>query len=131
MNIIKDSQTNAVLWYGSANAYVVNGVYRTDEYGLGIADSGVTYVENVPAVEYYFTGVYAYDNGWKIIDQQLYDRNIARLNVEYNSKQKENRAKAYSSESDSIFFKAQRGEATMQEWQDKVAEIKARFPYKE
>ena len=35
---------------------------------------------------------------------------------------------AYQNESDPVFFKAQRGEATMQEWQDKVAEIKARFP---
>lgn len=27
-----------------------------------------------------------------------------------------------------IFFKAQRGEATMEDWQAKVAEIKAMFP---
>ena len=40
----------------------------------------------------------------------------------------ENRRNAYFLESDQLFFKAQRGEATMQEWQDKVAEIKARFP---
>lgn len=35
---------------------------------------------------------------------------------------------AYVTESDPIFFKVQRGEATFQEWQDKVAEIKARHP---
>ena len=35
---------------------------------------------------------------------------------------------AYASESDPLFFKAQRGEATQQEWLDKVAEIKARWP---
>jgi hypothetical protein len=38
------------------------------------------------------------------------------------------RKAAYASEADPLFFKAQRGEATLQEWQDKVAEIKARFP---
>lgn len=38
------------------------------------------------------------------------------------------RAKAYRTESDPLFFKAQRGEATQQEWLDKVAEIKARYP---
>jgi hypothetical protein len=38
------------------------------------------------------------------------------------------RAKAYRTESDPLFFKAQRGEATHQEWLDKVAEIKARYP---
>jgi hypothetical protein len=40
----------------------------------------------------------------------------------------ENRRNAYIAEADSLFFKAQRGEATMEEWQAKVAEIKARFP---
>ncbi len=36
---------------------------------------------------------------------------------------------AYRDEADPLFFKAQRGEATLEEWQAKVAEIKARFPY--
>ena len=38
------------------------------------------------------------------------------------------RQSAYTAESDPLFFKAQRGEATMEEWQAKVQEIKARFP---
>lgn len=38
------------------------------------------------------------------------------------------RQAAYASESDPLFFKAQRGEATMEAWTAKVAEIKARFP---
>ena len=38
------------------------------------------------------------------------------------------RQAAYREESDPLFFKAQRGEATMEEWQAKVQEIKARFP---
>jgi hypothetical protein len=44
---------------------------------------------------------------------------------------KEKRASAYRSEADPLFFKAQRGEATTDEWTAKVAEIKARFPYPE
>ncbi len=39
-----------------------------------------------------------------------------------------NRALAYREESDPLFFKWQRDEATEQEWLDKVAEIKARYP---
>jgi hypothetical protein len=39
-----------------------------------------------------------------------------------------NRRAAYTAESDPLFFKAKRNEATMQEWEAKVAEIKARFP---
>jgi hypothetical protein len=39
-----------------------------------------------------------------------------------------NRKSAYVAEADPLFFKSQRGEATLQEWQEKIAEIKARFP---
>ncbi len=42
---------------------------------------------------------------------------------------KSRRAGAYRLEADPLFFKAQRGEATTDEWTAKVAEIKARFPY--
>ena len=38
------------------------------------------------------------------------------------------RAEAYRKESDPLFFKSQRGEATHQQWLDKVAEIRARYP---
>ena len=43
--------------------------------------------------------------------------------------QQEARAAAYHTESDPLFFKAQRGEATMDEWLALVAEIKMRYPY--
>jgi hypothetical protein len=39
------------------------------------------------------------------------------------------RAAAYASEADPLFFKAQRGEATIEEWQSTVADIRVRFPY--
>jgi hypothetical protein len=39
-----------------------------------------------------------------------------------------NRRAAYIAEADPLFFKAQRGEATEQEWLDKIAEIRARYP---
>jgi hypothetical protein len=45
-----------------------------------------------------------------------------------NQEAERKRAAAYVSESDPLFFKAQRGEATMEEWQAKVAEIKAKYP---
>lgn len=38
------------------------------------------------------------------------------------------RANAYRNEADPLYFKAQRGESTMEEWLAKVAEIKNRFP---
>ena len=42
-----------------------------------------------------------------------------------------NRAYAYRHEADPVFFKAQRGEASVEEWQAKVDEIRDRFPYHE
>jgi hypothetical protein len=51
-----------------------------------------------------------------------------RLAAKKSEEASQNRAAAYKAESDPLFFKAQRGEATMQEWQAKIAEIKARFP---
>jgi len=53
-------------------------------------------------------------------DEQEQERKVADAEA--------NRRHAYREESDPLFFKAQRGEATMQEWEDKVAEIKERFP---
>jgi hypothetical protein len=55
---------------------------------------------------------------------------VARLTAEQPRKEAEaSRAAAYRLEADPLFFKAQRGEATTDEWTAKVAEIKARFPY--
>ena len=36
---------------------------------------------------------------------------------------------AFQREADPLFFKAQRGEATIEEWQAKVTEIRSRYPY--
>ncbi len=38
------------------------------------------------------------------------------------------RKAAYTAEADPLFFKAQRQEIDIQEWHDKVAEIRARYP---
>jgi hypothetical protein len=57
------------------------------------------------------------------------DAEVARLTaLEPARIATQNRRAAYIAEADPLFFKAQRGEATMEEWQAKVAEIKARFP---
>ena len=63
---------------------------------------------------------------------ELTAEEIAELNQPYvptQQEQENNRAAAYRLEADPLFFKAQRGEATTDEWTAKVAEIKARFPY--
>jgi len=42
-----------------------------------------------------------------------------------------NRAAAYAAEADPLAFKLLRGEATEAEWEAKVEEIRARYPYPE
>jgi hypothetical protein len=49
--------------------------------------------------------------------------------VPTKGEQENARKAAYQAEADPLFFMSQRGEATVEEWQAKVAEIKARYPY--
>jgi hypothetical protein len=56
---------------------------------------------------------------WNITDKPI---------DEVSAIQESNRKQAYIEESDPIFFKWQRGEATQQEWLDKIADILQRFP---
>lgn len=53
---------------------------------------------------------------------------IAERKAEKNNEATQNRMLSYRNEADPLFFKWQRGEATEQEWLDKVSEIKLRFP---
>jgi hypothetical protein len=56
------------------------------------------------------------------------EEEITQRKAELNDQAKINRVEAYRNESDPLFFKWQRGEATEQEWKDKIAEIKTRYP---
>jgi hypothetical protein len=59
-------------------------------------------------------------------NQQVWEQ-VPLTNEEINARLEALRAEAYREESDPLFFKWQRGEATQQQWLDKVAEIKARY----
>jgi len=48
--------------------------------------------------------------------------------IQQSLKNEQLRTQAYRNESDPLFFKAQRNEATMEEWIAKVNEIKTRYP---
>lgn len=56
---------------------------------------------------------------------------LVEQNTEYNNSQRKKRAAAYLTDSDPMFFKAQRGEATTEDWLAAVAAVKSRYPYKE
>jgi hypothetical protein len=53
---------------------------------------------------------------------------INKIKEKRNTEAEQKRLDAYRTESDPLFFKAQRGEIELQEWTDKVLEIKQRFP---
>lgn len=53
------------------------------------------------------------------------------LKSQFNAEQKKARELAYREESDPVFFKTQRGEATLEEWNAIVEEIKNRYPYQQ
>ena len=61
--------------------------------------------------------------------QQVIDRAKEIYNEIIIERIKEQRSIAYSQEADPIAFKMLRGEATKEEWEAKVEEIRARYPY--
>jgi hypothetical protein len=58
----------------------------------------------------------------------LTEEEIAQLQAEHAEQVRLQRQAAYQSEADPLFFKWQRGESTEQDWLDKIAEIKNRYP---
>ena len=68
----------------------------------------------------------AWTQVWNVI--ALTSEEIAQQQADHAAQVEAQRAEAYRNESDPLFFKAQRGEATLQEWLDKVSEIKLRYP---
>lgn len=67
-----------------------------------------------------------------VIDQALVDQMAVTVDAEKALEDvRIQRSIAFKREADPLFFEAQRGEATMDEWNAKVAEIKARFPFPE
>ena len=64
-----------------------------------------------------------------VTEEQIFSEYNRLVSEEPMKIAKENRSSAYRAESDPLFFKLQRGEATEAEWLSKVEEIKQRFPY--
>jgi len=61
----------------------------------------------------------------------IWDKAESQITQEAITQARTQRAAAYTEEADPLFFKAQRGEAELSEWEAKVQEIRDRFPYPE
>jgi hypothetical protein len=129
MYIIKDNTTNLVIYIGTEPLSDVDGVWKESSISTGLSVETTTALEVVeqPTHNFLYTYTYSAENGWVIADQDMYNALLAEI----NSTIKKQRKAAYTVESDPIFFKSQRGEATNQEWLDAIAAIDARFPYQE
>lgn len=68
---------------------------------------------------------------FKVVDGKVVRKTEEEIKADpqFANHQKEQRAMAYKAESDALFFKYQRDEITKEVWLEKVAEIKARYPY--
>jgi hypothetical protein len=74
----------------------------------------------------YNTDKQRWETAWVIRDKT--QEEILNEEASRKAMLEEQRSKAYRNESDPVFFKYQRGEATQQDWLDKIADIKARYP---
>ena len=129
MNLIIDNNTSLVLFQAESGVTEIDGVYAVDGVKVGILAATASVVAAQPVTPFY-PEVYTYINGsYAIANQARFDACNGQAKDLFNAAQKEKRSKAYAEEADPLFFKAQRGEATTAQWEAKVAEIKARFPY--
>lgn len=76
-----------------------------------------------------YDNIIVHDKSKKLPSKSEVEKGIKALQEKIDKEDRDQQLRsAYQAESDPLFFKYQRGEATEQEWLDKVAEIKARFP---
>ena len=98
-----------------------------------MTDYAATLLVTHPSAQWSLTGNdYAtlrwYDDTPKPTQQELDDAWPAVQQARAQTQVDQQRHAAYVAESDPLFFQWQRGEATEQQWRDKVAEIQARYP---
>lgn len=130
MNLIVNNQDNFVLIQIESEITSQNGVYFIDGISTGISIEENTLVSDAISCPYFefASDVYSYiDGAWGIYNQNSYNAIVYK----YNQEQKQKREEAYKLESDPINFLMQREEATKEDWLNKIAEIKARYPYQE
>lgn len=130
MKILLDSN-NLAFYIGLTFEVTDEGVLLLGGINASYNTSNTTVVDTEPP-EYPVNFAYKWENdAWVCIDQPTVDAWLQGQKAAFNESQKKKREAAYTVESDPIYFLSQRGEATQQEWLDKIAAIKTRFPYQE
>jgi len=128
MKILLNSDSVAI-FVGLSFTLTAEGLYLPDAFSAQCTTANCTVIDVDPPPNYVSNAYKWENNAWTCINQPAVDAYIAAQTAEYNKEQGNKRLLAYTAEADGIYFKWQRQEATQQEWLDKVAEIKARYPY--
>lgn len=127
MNILIDLQGNFL--FGGEFTVHENGISFPN--GMLNADYNLsnTTIIDAELPDPFIAPAWQWKNGvWVCVDQALIDAYYAEQKALRNAAMTEARAEAYRIESDPLYFKSQRGEATLDEWKAKVAEIRSRYP---
>jgi hypothetical protein len=107
---------------------VIQDVFNTDVYlDESVTTHQITQAEFTQIQDSKRFDFWQYKNG-KVVESEFKNE---ILRNEYNAQQKQSRQFAYQKESDPLFMKYQRGEATKEEWEAKVESIKLLYPYQE
>jgi hypothetical protein len=130
MKILLNSDSVAI-FVGLNFTLTPKGLELPGAFSAQCTTANCTVIEVEPPPHYVSNAYKRENNAWLCIDQPAVDAYLEQQKETFNASQKEKRSKAYAEEADPMFFKAQRGEATTAEWEAKVAEIKARFPYQQ
>lgn len=106
----------------------VKDLYNTEVFiDSGIETFAITDSEAQEIIDSERMDFWQYKNGSIVVSE--FKPEI--LKAIHNKEMEQLRLVAYEKESDPIFFKIQRGEATQEEWLIKIEEIKLRYPYEE
>jgi hypothetical protein len=123
--------TNGVAVFFEASGPIVlkdNGCFIGSYFNHQYNFSNATIVDVVPP-KYLLGNCYKREgNAWVVVDEATVKQHRTNLREQFNAEQSEHRRATYEAEADPLFFMAQRGEATLEQWQAKIAEIKAKYP---
>ena len=130
MKIVLDSSRVAVFFESSGAINLqADGCYVGVAFNPAFTTSNAEVVD-VPPPEFCVPNCFRLEGEtWVVVDEATVAYLRASQKQAFNAEQAAKRKAAYTDEADPLYFMAQRGEATMAEWEAKVAEIKARYPY--
>ena len=130
MNILLD-QNNVALFIGTTFTVTDTCILFSDDSVCNDLNSSNTSVIDTDPPQVPVSNAWKWENNaWVCVNQDIVDSYLLDQTQAFNASQSKLRHATYIAESDPIFFKCQRQEATQQEWLDKIAEIDARYPYR-